>query len=65
MQPDRPEDLATALRKLAGSQEMRLALAAGAAGTPGILSDIECTTAHAVFFQEFSSAAGSTEKGRR
>ncbi len=65
VQPDRPEDLATALRKLAGSQEMRLALAAGAAGTPGILSDIECTTAHAVFFQEFSSAAGSTEKGRR
>ncbi|BCJ58249.1 glycosyl transferase [Micromonospora endophytica] len=65
VRPDRSEDLSAALRRLVSSYEMRLRLAAGAAGTPGILSDAECTAAHAAFFQEFAPAASTPPQRRR
>ncbi|MGW4497904.1 glycosyltransferase [Micromonospora sp. NPDC004336] len=63
--PDQPHALAAALRKLADSRETRRELAAGAAATPGILSDAECTRAHAAFFQAFAPATGSSLTERR
>ncbi|MEU3452998.1 glycosyltransferase [Micromonospora sp. NPDC006766] len=61
--PGRPEALAAAMRKLAGSRELRLELATGAARTAGILSDAECAVAHAAFFHEVARAAGSPQRG--
>ncbi|SCF33533.1 Glycosyltransferase involved in cell wall bisynthesis [Micromonospora viridifaciens] len=63
--PDRPEELAAALRKLAGSRELRVELATGAAATPGILSDAACAMAHAAFFEAFAPAAGSIQREGR
>ncbi|SCG68623.1 glycosyltransferase family 4 protein [Micromonospora coxensis] len=63
--PDRPEALAAAMRKLAGSREMRWELAAGAARTAGILSDTECAMAHAAFFREVVASGRSAERGGR
>ncbi|WP_422738577.1 glycosyltransferase [Micromonospora sp. WMMD729] len=57
--PDRPEALAAALRALAGSHQVRLDLATGAAATPGILSDAECAAAHATFFEAFAGMASA------
>ncbi|GIJ02435.1 glycosyltransferase [Spirilliplanes yamanashiensis] len=54
--PDRPDELAAALRSLAGSAELRAALAAGAARTPGVRTDAECAAAHADFFRRVWSA---------
>ncbi|WP_432835548.1 glycosyltransferase [Dactylosporangium sp. CA-092794] len=42
--------LAAALRTLADSRDARVRLAAGAAATPGLLTDDECVDAHAAFF---------------
>lgn len=50
--PDRPEALAAALRTLVDSAELRGKLAAGAAHTDGIMTDRECVSAHAVFFDD-------------
>jgi glycosyltransferase involved in cell wall biosynthesis len=50
--PGDPAALTEALRTLAGSAGLRTTLAAGAAGTPGILDDRACAAAHADFFHE-------------
>lgn len=49
--PGDPEALASALRTLADSYEMRVKLADAASHTPGILTDQECADAHAEYFQ--------------
>ncbi|WP_433083513.1 glycosyltransferase [Dactylosporangium sp. CA-052675] len=48
--PDDAGALAAALRSLAGSRDLRVRLAEGAARTPGLLGDEACAEAHAAFF---------------
>jgi glycosyltransferase involved in cell wall biosynthesis len=58
--PDRPEDLASALRQLASRRQLRELVAAGAAATPGLLSDDESAAVHARFFRSVLNLPGST-----
>jgi glycosyltransferase involved in cell wall biosynthesis len=50
VEPADPDALAAAMTWLAGSYETRSRLAVAAAGTPGILTDAECTALHGEFF---------------
>jgi glycosyltransferase involved in cell wall biosynthesis len=62
--PDQPDALAAAMRLLADSAELRSDLATAAAGTPGVLGDDECVTAHEAFFREVRRARRPAGRGR-
>jgi glycosyltransferase involved in cell wall biosynthesis len=62
--PERPEALAVALRSLADSTELRGKLAAGAAHTGGIMTDQECMSTHALFFDDVRRWFASGRRSR-
>ncbi len=65
VKPDRPEELAAALRSLADSTQARSRLAAAAAGTAGILTDDESARLHERFFRDVVERHGGARGAGR